>query len=131
MSMSNDASDPFLAMAVEDVCRLAWDYNAIRTVSARELIARSRYRERWQSITAELLADTLRRHPDWVEAWIQWSEDKRVSSGWYITPRGASAFDVGCYPTVPPVRYDDRIEACSAFVRQELASIADVGPVPE
>jgi hypothetical protein len=127
----NDANDPSLAMTVEDVCRLAWDYQTIRTVSARELIARSGYGDRWRSVTVERLADTLREHPDWVEAWIQWSEDKRVSSGWYISRRGETAFDVGCYPTVPPVRYGDQTRACAVFVRYELASIADIGPLPE
>jgi hypothetical protein len=127
----NAANDPSLAMTVEDVCRLAWDYHAMRTVSARELIARSGYGDRWRSFSVELLVATLRQHPDWVDAWFQWSEDKRVSSGWYISRRGESAFDVGQYPTVPPVRYGDRTEACAVFVRYELASIADVGPLPE
>ena len=127
----DDAIDASLAMTVEDVCRLAWDYGSFRTLSARELIARSGYGDRWRSISAELLADTLRRHPDWVDAWIQWSEDKRVSSGWYIARHGESDFDVGFYPTVPPVRYGDRTRACAVFVRYELASIADVGPLPE
>jgi len=117
-------------MTVEDVCRLAWDYEAMRTMSAHELIARSGYRVRWPSITVALLADTLGRHPDWVDAWIQWSADKRVSTGWYITPCGQSAFDVGYYPTEPPVRYTDRTEACAVFVRNVLAEIADVGPLP-
>ena len=126
----NDADDPFLAMTVEDVCRLAWDYHSMGTKTARELIARSGYGDRWRSITMGLLADTLRRHPEWVDAWIQWSEDKRVGSGWYISSRADAAFDVGSHPSVPPVRYLDRTQACAAFVRCELASIADVGPLP-
>jgi hypothetical protein len=126
-----DADEPFLTMTIEDVCRLAWDYHVIRTVSARELIARSGYRDRWRSITVDLLADTLALHPDWVDAWIQWSEDKRVSSGWYIFRCGESAFDVGFYPTVQPVRYGDRTQACAVFVQHELASIAGVGLPPE
>jgi len=124
-------TDPSLAMTVEDACRLAWDYQVMRTFSGRELIARTGYRDRWRSITVELLAEVLRQHPDWVDAWIQWSEDRRVSSGWYISGRDDAAFDVGNYPTVPPVRYVDRTEACAVFVRCELASIAGVGPLPE
>lgn len=126
----SDGNDPRLAMTVEDVCRLAWDYTSIGTVSARELIARSGYRDRWRSISVRLLADVFSREPDWVAAWIQWSEDKRVSSGWYISRCDESAYDVGSYPDEPPVRYGDRIEACAVFVRHELASIADVGPLP-
>jgi hypothetical protein len=118
-------------MTVEDICRLAWDYESMRTFSARELIFRTGYLDRWRSISVGLVADTLRAHPDWVDAWIQWSEDKRVSSGWCIARRGESAFDVGHHPRVPPTRYSDRIEACAVFVRHELASIADVGPLPE
>lgn len=125
-----DPDDPFLAMTVEDVSRLAWDYHAIRTSSARELIARTGYADRWRSIDVGRLEETLRLHPDWVDAWIQWSQDKRVGSGWYITRCGDSAFDVGCHPTVPPVRYADPTTACAVFVRHELASIADVGPLP-
>jgi hypothetical protein len=127
----SDVDDPRLAMTVEDVCRLAWDYTTVRTVSARELIERSGYRDRSKTITVDLLADTLRREPDWVDAWIQWSEDKRVSSGWYITRCGDSAYEVGYHPSDQPVRYGDRIEACAVFVRNELASIADVGPLPK
>jgi hypothetical protein len=127
----NAAADPFLAMAIEDVCRLAWDFHAMGTVSARELIARTGYSTRWRSVSVGLLADTLRAHPEWVDAWIQWSEDKRVSSGWYISRCGESAFDVGSYPSVPPVRYRDQTQACAVFVRHELAAIADVGPLPE
>ena len=73
----------------------------------------------------------LREHPDWVEAWYRWSADKRVSSGWYIARRGEAAFEVGYYPAIPPVRYGDRVEACAVFVRYELASIADIGPLSE
>jgi hypothetical protein len=126
-----DAGDPSLAMTVEDVCRLAWDYRTMRTMSARDLVARSGYRERWRSITVAMLEDTLRRHPEWVDAWIQWSEDKRVTSGWSITDCGESGFVVGDDPTKPPVRYADRTLACAVFVRNEVASIADVGPLPE
>lgn len=125
-----DAIDPRLAMTVEDVCRLAWDYHAMRTDSARGLIARSGYPDRWQVISVGLLERALRQHPDWVDAWIGWSQDKRGGSCWYVAPAGDAAFDVGCYPA-PPVRYDDRTQACSVFVRHELASIAGVGPLPE
>ena len=125
------AGDPLLAMTVEDVCRLAWDYHVMRTVSARELIARSGYSDRWPLLSVELLAGTLREHPDWVDAWIRWSEDKRVSSGWYLSRRGDTAFEVGNRPTVPPIGYRDRTLACAVFVRHELASIADIGPLPE
>jgi len=118
-------------MTVEDVCRLPMDYESFGTKSAVELIARSGYRDRWRSITVRLLADTLGRHPDWVDAWIQWSADKRTSSGWYIRRCGESAFDVGSHLDVPPVRYGDRTHACAAFVRHELASIAGIGPLAE
>ena len=118
-------------MTVEDVCRLAWDYHAFRTFSARELIARTGYRDRWRSISIKLLADTLRQHPDWVDAWFEWSAEARVTPRWYLSRRGESAFEVGYHPTVPPVRYGDRTQACAVFVRHELAAIADVGPLPE
>jgi hypothetical protein len=127
----NDAGDPSMAMTVEDVCRLAWDYRTMRTMSARELVARSGYRERWRSVTVAILEEALRHHPEWVDAWIHWSEDKRISSGWSITDCGESGFDVGEDSTKPPVRYADRMRACAVFVRHEVASIADVGPLPE
>jgi hypothetical protein len=126
-----EPNDPTVAMTVEDVCRLAWDYETMRMAGARELIGRTGYRDRWRTITVGMLANSLRQHPDWVDAWMRWSEDKRVSSGWYISRCGESGYDVGQYPTVPPVRYRDQIEACAIFVRYELASIADVGPLPE
>jgi hypothetical protein len=58
---------------------------------------------------------------------MQYADDKRTSSGWYVTLN-----DEGCYETgyiadvwtrTNRVRYDNAIDACAAFIKREIEDI--------
>lgn len=62
-------------------------------------------------------------HPDLVDVWLRWSQDKRVSSGWYFS-QTTGGFVVGYYPDGPELSFQDRVVACAEFVLRETASVA-------
>jgi hypothetical protein len=111
------------------VSRLASDH-ALGTMSPVELVERSGYRGLRSEVTVERLADCLAQHPDWVSAWLDYSEDKRSSPGWYIEDRDATETRVGYYEgpsSRPPTPFDDKLRACAEFVRLEVDDIAGFG----
>jgi hypothetical protein len=65
----------------------------------------------------------LAERPDVLEGWLQWSEDKRTSSGWYFS-REDEGFIVGHLPDGPISRFPSMLEACAEFVLREAESIA-------
>ncbi len=112
------------------VARIATDLYALGTVSAVELVERSDYRGRRDEVTVERLADCLAQHPDWMRAWLDYSEDKRSSPGWYIEGRDATESRVGYYEgrsSRPPMQFDDKVRACAEFVHLEVDDIAGLG----
>lgn len=61
----------------------------------------------------------LAKVPELVNDWINYSADKRASSGWYLNENGT----VGYYPDGPESRYNDIATACAEFIVRELADI--------
>jgi hypothetical protein len=62
-----------------------------------------------------------------VQEWLQYAEDKRTRSGWYLTQN-----DEGCYETgdianartrTNRVQYENATDACAAFIKHEIESI--------
>lgn len=53
-------------------------------ISLLDAIRETRYVQIRDSLDAEMLAEALRSDRSAVERWIQLSEDKRTSGGWYV-----------------------------------------------
>jgi hypothetical protein len=106
------------------VARIAVDLRAQADVSPVELVRASGYLQDSMSVTIETIRAVLATHPDWVAAWLAYSQDKRTDSGWYVTQDGASGCLVGYYPGAEPDRFHDCVHACAVFVDHEIADIA-------
>lgn len=67
----------------------------------------------------------LVEHPDWIEAWFLFSEDKR-SGGWWIGESGGT-FAIGYVSDARregPIRFETKLGACIAFVVRELDDVS-------
>jgi hypothetical protein len=84
-------------------------------LSLRDALTRCRYRDVRPSFGPPDLAPLLRRHPDLVQDWERYSEDKRTSGGWYLA--GKSIGRVGA-PDV--VGFSSEEEAVAEFGIREL-----------
>jgi hypothetical protein len=112
---------------VERVCRLPIDFDARRTASVADLVRESGYVTARAAVTVERLGACLAEHPDWVEAWFQWSADNRSTPAWYVTELPSGGFELGYHDgpdSPPPVVLADRVPAAAAFVRRHLDHVA-------
>ena len=57
-------------------------------ISMREALKVAGYAERRPSLTAAELRPVVASHPELVEQWLSYSEDKRTHGGWYIRRDG-------------------------------------------
>jgi hypothetical protein len=115
---------------VEAVCRLPIDFESLGNVSEVELVRRSGYLDLRKQMTVDHLATCLRDHPDWVRAWFLWSDNQRSSPNWWLAGWISHEYTLGYYdPKVdreaPPMRFDDKVEACAEYVSRAIASTAD------
>jgi hypothetical protein len=97
------------------------------TVSMFSLLQGTGYFGLHDQISEDDIREALLRCPECVQEWMQYAEDKRTSSGWYVTLN-----DEGCYETgyivdartrTNRVQYENAIDACAAFVKNEIESI--------
>jgi len=107
---------------VADVCQIPVRLNR-GDVSVWTLVDESGYRDSPTVLSVEAVSSYLAQHPALVEAWLGYSADKRVSSGWYIVEKSAGTFEVGSYPQGRPEYFTDRDRACAEFIIREVCSI--------
>ena len=107
---------------IERICNLPVEFRR-GSKSPVQLIRESGYFESPNELTVEALAAFICNHVEVIQVWLSWSEDKRVSSGWYFI-RKNGGFIVGNLADGPQLRFSDESQACAEFVLREVASIA-------
>ncbi len=109
-----------------DLVHLPRRFNASK-MSMYELLRQTHYFELYDEVSEAGIRETLARHPECVDEWISYSEDKRTSSGWYIKQENGTSYKVGCLSPKGDknieTSYVDRTDACAAFIKHELEDI--------
>ena len=109
---------------VADICKIPARLEERGEVSVVTLLDESGYRSAPTDLNVEAVVAYLERHPPLIDAWIGYSTDKRVSSGWYIVEDSGERFVVGWYPQGERFFFEDRYRACAEFIVREVRSIA-------
>jgi hypothetical protein len=106
---------------IERLCNLP-AYCKGRNKSPVQLVAESGLAQCEPAFSVEAVSTYLSHHPALVEQWLRWSEDKRVSSGWYFM-RESSKYVVGYTPKGETLSFADAVPACAAFIIREVHAI--------
>jgi len=102
--------------AIQRICNLPAEFRDGEK-SSRDLVREAGINVRF--LTTDSIAAILKTKPELVTEWLQWSEDKRTSSGYYFLSDGQS-YIVGYHPGDERVEFADPIAACADFVVKEV-----------
>ncbi len=114
---------------LNDLIQLPRNFSVCRDASIHSLLQESGYFAVHKAVTEDAIHDALREHPELVSDWIDFSDSKRASSGWFLR-RGATGYQVGHYSDHEPVEYLDELTACAAFIKREIEDIRTDGHRP-
>jgi hypothetical protein len=96
-------------------------------VSIYDLLKETDYIEMHDQFSEESIREILAQHPECVDEWQIYSQDKRTSSGWYFEQEDKSSYIVGYFGGKEgeniQLRFADRIAACAAFIKRESEDI--------
>jgi hypothetical protein len=106
---------------VERISRLPVDFYA-GSKSMVQLISESGVAAVPPALSVQRICTYITENPQIVDHWLRWSENKRVSSGWYFARR-ASGFTVGFHPDGEALDISDPYLACAEFITREVGSI--------
>jgi len=110
-----------LNAVVEGISRLPSDFYA-GSKSMLQLVTESGVAGFPLALAVESISTYITAHPQIVDAWLRWSENKRVSSGWHFNRR-AGGFEIGYHPGGESLNIGDPHFACAEFVVREVRSI--------
>ena len=108
---------------VNDIIAIPDNYHKLNK-SKYHLVIDSGYLNNYNQITEKVILDALEKQPERVNEWVQWSEDQRVSEGWFLRMDGdiwnvgAFSTDDGYKETLTP--YSDLRQACAAVIKLEI-----------
>jgi len=90
-----------------------------------ELIDESGIKECPDELAVTTVAAYLAAHSELVEHWLRWSENKRVSSGWFFT-RAPASYEVGFRPKGEVFHVTQPELACAEFVTREVQAMLTI-----
>jgi|SRR5882724_3674264 len=107
------------------IIEIPLQFHKLSNVSSITLLKESGYYEVFDEINESEIANALTEHPNRINDWLIWSEDKRVSSGWYFFEKNESQYIVGYWPKNQhsELQYSDKTLACAAFIKREIEAI--------
>jgi hypothetical protein len=112
---------------LEQIATLPRRFQSLANVSMFSLVEAIGYFGFHHQISEADIRAALTRCPKCIREWMQSSEDKRTSGGWYLTHIDEGCYEVG-YVTErgelqQRVAYNDRTDSCAAFIKHELENI--------
>ena len=115
---------------VIDLIYIPRKFEDLGNVSIYSLLCDSGYFETHSQISERTIREALRAHPETVDEWMRFSEDKRTNAGWYFRP-SQKGYEVGYFSrsqgSVKSAEYSDRTEACAVFIKNEIEDIRTKG----
>ena len=112
---------------LEQIAMLPRRFHSQGDVSNFSLVKASGYFGSHDEVSEADIRAALALCPECLREWMQYSEDKRTSSGWYVIDTDEGCYEVG-YITERADRqqrvvYNNRTDACAAFIKHELENI--------
>ncbi len=115
---------------ISKIIFLPHEYHKGKDISIYDLLKKNGYFQVHSQVSIESICEELSKHPECIDKWIQYSEDKRCSSGYYLKEEEGN-YIVGYYNEKTkkeniPVRYANRVKACARFIKYEIEEIRQV-----
>ena len=108
------------SIVIKNVVNLANDEYRRGDISIYQLFLDSGYLTLQEEISIDDIKAELRDCPYLVQSWLNYSEDKRTSGGWYLIKENENTYVVGTLETNNNYTFTDDIEACAQFVINEI-----------
>lgn len=105
------------------IIHLPSEFNRKGDSSFYELLKSTEYFSFFSQINVPDLIEGLKQYPDCVFDWLQYSEDKRTSDGYYFI-RHKEEYRIGNLnrngTKQSEEKYEDRFLACATFIKYEV-----------
>lgn len=110
---------------IEIIIALPSKFYSLGNISMFNLLKNSGYFTTYNEIEESDIAKALAIHTEYIEDWINWSQNKR-SDGWFLERKDNSIYEVSYYykgDIQESTVYTNLLAACAAFIKHEIEDI--------
>ncbi len=111
---------------LEKIVSIPKEFSERSNVSFYTLIDESGYFKSPDLLQVEKIKKLLTEDSQKAKDWLNWSENKRTSSGWYFIKKNGKYF-IGYYDpkkgNIDEVEYSDVEDACANFIKNEIEDV--------
>jgi|TARA_B110000908_G_C9882113_1_gene283074 hypothetical protein len=99
--------------------------NENNELSFYTLLKNTGYIDYYKEISENDIALVISNNLVCIEYWLQWSEDKRGSSGWYFLKKNQYLYEVNKIGSKTKINnfFINSLNACSHFIKKEIDDI--------
>ena len=90
------------------------------------LLKETTYFENYRAIGVDVIVEVLKEEPNYIENWLQYSDDQRCIPAFYFKQNGIDDYIVDRYPSIPDypkIHTSDKFEACAVFIKRYCEQI--------
>lgn len=113
-------------LMINEIISFPGEFRRLGNISINSFLKNIGYFKNYDQVQEENLTNALTDNPKYIDKWLGWSEDKRVSSGWYFEQKENGVYVVGYYPKnemFPEIEFYDITNACAAFIKREIENV--------
>lgn len=114
---------------IQDILKLPQTFLEVRTKSIYDLLMATHYPQHSHEISVKDIEAQLKAHAGFVDLWLQYSADQRVSTGWYIRMNNTNEYEVGFTDSGHHEhihKFRDKYQACADYIKKELDAILNL-----
>ena len=111
---------------LEDIILLPRQFHTLRNISIFNLLMQSGYFKLHDQINNADILKAVSEHHDIINDWLTWSDNKRVTEGWFFKKNEDETYVVGYFPSdknKKEIVFSNIDEACSYFIKNEIEAI--------
>lgn len=94
--------------------------------SFKKLLEETEYLKISEQIDEKDFLEAMKENPKFITTWINWSDNKRSASGWFIKENENNEYVVSFFPQkdgIKNFKTNDIKMACAFFIKMELESL--------
>ena len=98
----------------------------VKDISIYSLLKKTGYFENDSNIDENDILKVLLINQNFISDWLTWSDNKRVSAGWFFQKGENNKYKVGYFPfseNLKQIEFTNASEACAAFIKREIEDI--------